>query len=405
MNKTILIVDDSPLQAIMLRRTLANAGFDVITVKSGNDALEKMKQQSIDLIISDVSMPDLDGYQLCKIIKNDKNTSSIPLILCTSLSDPENLIKGIEAGANNYITKPWDDENLRKIVDELLQNHSLFIKLSVNSEEIIFNGVKYKIATSKQDILNFLLSTYQNIHKKNAELIKLREQIEKTNTQLQIAQKEQAQILHNIFPDSVAQELIAYGAASPLRYEDATVMFIDFVGFSKATLDMNPKQLVEILSFHFERFDEIIDQHNLERIKTMGDGYMCAGGIPNPNNDHAINCAMAALDILKFIEDSADHLKSSYNIHFDVRIGIHSGPVIAGVVGKKRLAFDIWGETVNLASRMESHSLPNKINISNPTYEKIKNFFNVTPRGTVKVKNKEGIEEIDIEMYFIDSLK
>lgn len=404
MNKTILVADDSPVQAIMLRRTLSQAGFQVLMAKNGIEALETLKKQPIDLIISDVNMPKMDGYELCRIIKQDAQLCRIPLILCTTLADPMNLIKGIEVGASNYITKPWNDENLLTLIDGLLRSPS-YIKLGAeNSEEVTFNGQSYKIHTGYQEILNFLLTTYQNIHKQNQELIELREEVQKAYSQLASTQKEQEQILHNIFPEKVAQELIAYGSVEPMRYEEATVMFIDFVGFSKSTLQMNPQDLVEALGFYFEKFDELINQRQVERIKTIGDGYMCVGGIPTINTTHPIDCTLAALDILKFVQENEKDIQNRFKISWQIRIGIHTGPLVAGVVGKSRLAFDIWGETVNLASRMQTHSDPNKINISSDTYQKIKDFFICQPRGAIKIKNKEGIEELSMEMYFVDGI-
>lgn len=404
MNKTILVADDSPVQAIMLRRTLTQAGFQVHMAKNGLEALEVLKKQPIDLIISDVNMPKMDGYELCRTIKEDSLLCRIPLILCTTLADPMNLIKGIEVGASNYITKPWNDENLLILIDGLLRSPS-YIKLgNENSEEVIFNGQSYQIHTGYQEILNFLLTTYQNIHKQNQELIELREEVQKAYTKLAGTQKEQEQILHNIFPEKVAQELIAYGSVEPIRYEQATVIFIDFVGFSKSTLQMNPQDLVEALGFYFEKFDELIDKRKVERIKTIGDGYMCVGGVPTINTTHPIDCTLAALDIQQFVKESAKEIQERYHISWQVRIGIHTGPLVAGVVGKNRLAFDIWGETVNLASRMETHCDPQKINISSDTYEKIKDFFICQPRGPIKIKNKEGIEELSMDMYFVEGI-
>lgn len=404
MNKTILVADDSPVQAIMLRRTLMQAGFQVVMAKNGLEAFECLKKQPIDLIISDVNMPKMDGYELCRTIKHDAELCRIPLILCTTLADPMNLIKGIEVGASNYITKPWNEENLLTLIDGLLRSPT-YIKLNTeNSEEVTFNGQSYKIHTGYQEILNFLLTTYQNIHKQNQELIELREELQKAYSRLASTQKEQEQILYNIFPEKVAQELIAYGSAEPQRYEEATVVFIDFVGFSRSTLQMNPQDLVEALGFYFEKFDEIMNQRKVERIKTMGDGYMYVGGIPTVNTTNPIDCTLAALDIQHFVQESAKEVQSKYQIHWQVRIGIHTGSLVAGVVGKNRLAFDIWGETVNLASRMETHSDPNQINISSETYEKIKDFFICRPRGAIIVKNKGGIEELSMEMYFVEGI-
>lgn len=404
MTKTILVVDDSPVQAIMLRRVLTQAGFQVITAKNGLEALEFLKKESVNLIISDVNMPKMDGYEFCRIVKNDSQMKHIPLILCTTLADPTNLIKGIEVGADNYITRPWNEESLLQLTDELL-NAPPHADFQEQIEEVLFNGQIYKIRTSRQYILNFLLSTYQNIHKQNLELTHLREELQKAYSQLALTQKEQEQVLLNIFPESVAQELIAYGSVNPMRYEEASVLFVDFVSFSKSAIHMNPQDLVEALGFYFEKFDEIAEKRRLERIKTIGDGYMCVGGIPNSNATHAIDCALAALDIQKFVREIAPQMQSKYHVSWQVRIGIHTGSLVAGVIGKKRLAYDIWGETVNLASRMESHSESGKINISSSTYEKIKDYFTFHPRGQIKVRNKEGIEELFMNMYFIEGIK
>lgn len=403
-NHTILCADDSPVQAIMLKRTLTQAGFQVITVKNALEAFEVLKTQKIDLIITDVNMPKMDGYEFCRLVKEDANLCRIPLILCTTLSDPANLIKGIEVGANNYITKPWNDQNLLALIDDLLKV-PLHPKSNEIAEEVIFNRQHFYIQTGRQAILNFLLSTYQNIQKQNEELYQLREEVQKAYNQLALTQKEQEQILLNIFPETVAQELMAYGSVTPIRYEAASILFVDFVEFSKSTLHMDPQNLVEALNCYFEKFDEIIDKHRLERIKTIGDGYMCAGGVPKASTTHAIDCASAALEILNFVEESASSIQNQHHVSWKVRIGIHTGPLVAGVVGKKRLAYDIWGETVNLASRMESHSTPNKINISSTTYEQIRDFCVCEPRGGVKIKNKEGIEEISMPMYFLEKLK
>lgn len=403
MDKTILNADDSPMQAIMMRRTLTQAGFQVVTVKNGLEALECLKKQHIDLIISDVNMPKMDGYEFCRNVKNDPQLCQIPIILCTTLSDPNDLIKGIEVGASNYITKPWNDENLLFLVNDLLKAR-VYTKSVENAEEVVFNGQTYKINASRQDILNFLLSTYQNIFKQNLELSQLREEIQKAYSQLATTQKEQEKILLNILPETVAQELIAYGSVNPMRYDEATVIFIDFVGFSKSTLEMNPQDLVEALGYYFEKFDEIVSKRNLERIKTIGDGYLCIGGIPTPNTTHAIDCALAALDIQKFGQDTASEIEKKYHISWKIRIGIHTGPLVAGVIGKKRLAYDIWGQTVNIASRMETYSEPNKINVSAQTYAKIKDFFLFELRGAIQIQNKKGIEELSMEMYFLNGI-
>jgi adenylate cyclase len=400
--KKILIADDSPLQASLLKRILTRMQISVVATKDGVEALEMLNKQDFNLVITDVNMPRMNGYELCQSIKAGpkKNT---PVILCTTLSSPQDLIRGIEAGADNYVIKPYREDNIISVVNEFLNNP---IKTSppLTTEQVMFKGESFTIGASRQNIVNFLLATYQNVYDQNQELSQLREDLEKAIEQVKIVQKEQENVLLNIFPEKVVQELMAYGSVSPQKYDDASVMFLDFVGFTKSSKNLSPQTLVEALNFYFENFDSIIERHKLERIKTLGDGYMCAGGLPIANKTHAVNCAYAALEILEFLKNTADEFQKKFQISWKLRIGINSGPLIAGVIGKKRFAYDIWGDTVNLASRMESHCEPNKINISSSTYEKIKNSINCVSRGNVPIQNKEGIEQF-VEMYFIESIK
>jgi class 3 adenylate cyclase/CheY-like chemotaxis protein len=399
----ILIVDDSPLQAIVLRRILVQAGFPTITAKDGIEALECLKKNNVSLIISDINMPNMDGFELCKQVKTNEKLRQIPVILCTTLTDPEDLIHGIEVEADNYITRPYNSESLLRVIQDLL-NAPLRPVIRQEAEDVEIEGRRYSIRASRQHILNFLLTTYRNILQQNKELVLLREEIQKAYLQLKTAQKEQEQLLLNIFPESVANELIAYGSVTPLRFDDVSVMFIDFVGFSKSARKLSPRDLIQTLEYFFDKFDEIIDHHHLERIKTMGDGYMCVGGLPVQNKTHAIDCIRAALHIQKFVQDSFPVMQEKYGIEWQARIGINSGPVVAGVVGKKRFAYDVWGDTVNLASRMESHCEAGRVNVSKSTYEKTSDYFTFLSRGTVAVRNKEGIEFFE-DMYFVQGPK
>lgn len=403
LHRTILVVEDSPVQAIVLRRALTHAGYQVVIAKDGAEGLEIVKRQNIDLIISDINMPRMNGFELCRNIKSDMILRKIPVILSTALSSPTDLIVGIEVGADNYIPHPWNENQLLNIIEELLKAPTRQ-QTTAETEVVILRGKEYHINTSRQYILNFLLSTYENIHQQNSELNSLKDEIQKAYKKLESVQKEQEEILYNIFPEAVAQELMAYGSVTARRYEEATVMFLDFVGFTKSSRDLNPQALVEALGVYFEKFDSIIEMHRIERIKTIGDGYMCVCGVPEAVPDHPVYAIRAALHIMDFMYFGATEMQQKYGLDWKIRIGIHSGPVVAGVIGKKRPAYDIWGDTVNLASRMESHSEKNKINISKATYEAVKDVFKITPRGKIPVKNKEGIE-MELDMYFVDGLK
>ena len=397
--KTILVVDDSPLQTIILRNILIGIGFRITTAKDGIEALEHLKKAQFDLVISDISMPRMDGYQLCRFIKEAEEFSHIPVILCTSLSSPHDLMQGLEVGADNYIVRPYNPDILLPIIHVLLAT-PLMREKEITKEEVVFCDKKYVIGASRQHILDFLLSTYQNVQQQNQELLRLRQEIEKAYAQLKGIQKEQERLLLNIFPESVAQELQAYGSVTPTRYEAATVMFIDFIGFTKYSKTMPPADLVQMLGFYFENFDAIIERHKLERIKTVGDGYMCAGGLPVSNQTHASDCILAALEIHRFMRSVEQEVEQKYHARWSIRMGINTGPLVAGVVGKKRFAYDIWGDTVNVASRLESNCEKDRINVGATTRELTKGFFKFEPRGSIPVRNKEGLEQM-LEMYYV----
>ncbi|WP_373522537.1 adenylate/guanylate cyclase domain-containing protein [Aquiflexum sp.] len=211
---------------------------------------------------------------------------------------------------------------------------------------------------------------------------------------IQKEKKRSETLLLNILPSETAKELKLNGKVEAVKSNFVTVMFTDFVNFSKQSELIEPEKLVKGIDFYFKAFDEIITKHGLEKIKTIGDSYMCASGLPTPNKDHALNMVKAAKEMVAFVE----RVKKLNNQlpHFEMRLGIHSGPVIAGIVGIKKWQYDIWGNTVNIASRMESASKPGKINISETTYQEIKDHFPCEFRGEIQVKNGGSFK-----MYFL----
>jgi adenylate cyclase len=204
-------------------------------------------------------------------------------------------------------------------------------------------------------------------------------------------------LLLNILPEETAKELETQGHAQTRYYENVSVLFTDFKGFSSIAGKLTPQELVAELNEYFVAFDEIVERHGLEKIKTIGDAYMCAGGIPVPNETHPLNALEAALEMQEFMAARNAVLQSKGLHGWELRIGIHTGPIVAGVVGKKKYAYDIWGDTVNIASRMESNGEPGKVNISSSTYQQIKDKYQCLYRGKISAKN---IGEVD--MYFVD---
>lgn len=232
---------------------------------------------------------------------------------------------------------------------------------------------------------------------KNEQLIRdqniiLEREVENRTHQLQLEMQKSEDLLLNILPQEVAEELKSKGAAEARLYNHVSVLFTDFVNFTGIGVNLSPTELVNEIHYCFKTFDDITGKYGLEKIKTIGDAYLAVCGMPIVDPDHAIKVTNAAIDIRNFI-----HEYRQQGGMFEIRIGIHSGPVVAGIVGVKKFAYDIWGDTVNTAARMEQNSVNGKINISAYTYELIKDKFNCTYRGKIKAKNKG-----EIDMYFVD---
>jgi class 3 adenylate cyclase len=224
--------------------------------------------------------------------------------------------------------------------------------------------------------------------------------IEKQSGELRSDKEKIDKLLLNILPQPVAEELKDRGSVKPVFYKSATIVFTDFVGFTRITEKLTPDQLVQELDYVFSRFDRVMDKYGLEKLKTIGDCYMYAGGVPVVNNTHAIDAVLGALEIQFFIEQLNKEKAHSGSPVYEIRIGVNTGPLMAGVVGKKKFVYDVWGDAVNLASRMESSGEKGKVNISESTYLRIKDFFETEARGQVMAKNKGAVH-----MYFVKRIK
>jgi len=205
--------------------------------------------------------------------------------------------------------------------------------------------------------------------------------------------KRSDELLLNILPAKIAEELKTTGKAEARYFEPVTVIFTDFVDFTRAAEKMTPKELIAELDFCFKTFDSIVGKHNIEKIKTAGDAYIAVSGLPTANKDHALNMVNAALEIRQFM---LQRMQDPGTTTFGIRLGIHSGNVVAGIVGVKKFAYDIWGDSVNTAARMEQNSEPGKINISQTTYDLVKDHFECVYRGEIDAKNKGSMN-----MYFV----
>lgn len=223
--------------------------------------------------------------------------------------------------------------------------------------------------------------------------------IKKTNVIIEAERNRSEGLLLNILPEETALELKQSGKVKAKKFESVTILFTDFEGFTNYAENLLPEVLVKTVDFYYSKFDEIIEKYGLEKIKTVGDSYMCAGGLPFPTKDHSYKMILAALDILDFVNVSKESATKD-QVKLNIRIGINTGPVVAGVVGTRKFAYDIWGDAVNVASRMESNSEPGRINISENLYRLVKDDFDCEYRGVIQVKNRG-----EMKMYFVNGLK
>lgn len=340
----ILIVDDVPVNLQALESILKTRGFTVEKATSGEQALAIVEKAPPDLILLDVMMPKMNGYEVCQHLQSNPETAKIPVIFLTGRNDSYSIIKGFSAGALDYIVKPF---------------HAPELLARINT---------------------------------HLELKKSRDVILQMNTLLDAEKQRAENLLLNILPNSIAKRLQSGERSIAEKFEDATVLFADIINFTPLSEQYSAEEIVNMLNHIFSSFDALADKYGVEKIKTMGDSYMAACGIPLQRDDHATAAAEMALEILTVLES----YNTTAKVPLSIRIGMHCGPVIAGVIGEKKFIYDLWGDTVNTASRMESHSESGKIHVSEAMYNKLQHTFRLEDRGMIDVKGK-GI----MKTYFL----
>ncbi len=259
----------------------------------------------------------------------------------------------------------------------------------------IYSFVQWRISALKKQQKKL----EQIVTDRTAEVVAQKDELAKQNVTITKEKKRSDELLLNILPSETAEELKQYGSAKAKNYDTVTVLFTDFKGFSHHAEKLTPEELVAKLDHCFKAFDRIMGEYNIEKIKTIGDAYMAAAGLPKTNTSNPVDAVRAGLKIRDFMLMYKEECKSKGQEPFEIRIGIHTGPVVAGIVGIKKFAYDIWGDAVNLASRMESSGEVGKVNISQSTFEHLKDRkeFSFVSRGMIKAKNKG-----EVEMYFVE---
>ncbi|MEG4801958.1 adenylate/guanylate cyclase domain-containing protein [Microcoleus sp. ARI1-B5] len=522
----ILVVDDTPDNLRLLIRILQKKGYKVRPVTNGFSALDAIQSSAPDLILLDIMMPDINGYELCKKLKLQPQFREIPIIFISALEEGIDKAQAFEVGGADYITKPFQlkevlarvsnqltvrslqmqlQEKNQKLTDQNVQLHqeiaerrqvemetrllleatqaisksedfesaidvilglicqtiewnlgeawipssdgvlrcakgryvsdSSFAQFQKASWQLTFPpgaGLPGRIWQSQQfewiedvstapeqvflrseiavnvglkaafglpivadkQVLAVLIFYRQKVLEAQPRLLELVNAVatqlgsliqrKQAEAALKLQQEQTEKLLLNILPKPIAERLQKEQKLIAEHFDEVTVLFADLVGFTEFSAHKSPTQLVEILNAIFSEFDRLSELHGLEKIKTIGDAYMVVGGLPTSRQDHSEAIALLALEMQAALRNFNVKIGES----FELRIGIHSGSVVAGIIGISKFSYDLWGDTVNVASRMESNGLPGKIQVTAPTYERLKEQFIFEERGKIAVKGK-----------------
>jgi class 3 adenylate cyclase len=330
----VLVVDDNASNRDLLTRRLIREGYRVTAAEGGLAALALMAAESFDLVLLDLMMPGMSGFEVLCRLKADASTRHIPVIMISALDELDSTVRCIEAGAEDYMPKPFNPVLLRARIGASLEKKRLLDELRVEKER-------------------------------------------------------SEALLLNILPRTIIERMRRGETVIADRIPEAIVLFSDLVDFTSLSSALSPEETVRLLGLLFSQFDDLAVRHGLETIKTIGDGYMVTGGILEQRPNSATAVAEMALSMLEIVERAG----RSIDDKLQLRIGIHSGgPIVAGVLGTHKIAYDVWGDTVNTAKRMETYGLPGRVHVSAATRRLLGDAFRFEPRGLLDVKGKGSME-------------
>ena len=332
----ILVVDDNAANRDVLERRLTREGHAVITAADGAQALRLMGEHEFDLVLLDLIMPEIGGFDVLTRLKSDASTRHIPVIVISALDELDSIVRCIEAGAEDYLSKPFDPILLRSRINSSLEKKWL------------------------------------------------RDREKKFVADLETEKRKSEALLLNILPPSIVKRMRDGEHRIADQVHEATILFCDLAGFTALSGTMPAERVLDFLGDIFTQFDALAAEAGVEKIKTIGDAYMAAAGIPEPQADHAQRIARLAPRMMRAVRDVA----GATGLNLEARIGIHTGPIVAGVIGTHKFAYDVWGDSVNTASRMESHSVNGRIHLTEATRQALGDGFAVEPRGVIEVKGK-----------------
>ncbi|HVY70414.1 MAG TPA: adenylate/guanylate cyclase domain-containing protein, partial [Verrucomicrobiae bacterium] len=334
----LLAANDTPASNALIGMLEQN-GHAMSVARTGTQALELVYTGGFDLILLELDLPEMNGFQILEYLKGDMVWRNIPAIMISPSHDPASLVRSFELGADDFLSSPFDP---------------VLLLARVNS----------------------------SIEKR-----RLREKEQSYIDQIQAEQARSERLLLNILPAPIADRLKHGEDTIVDSFTEVTVLFADLVGFTQLSTRLTKEELVQSLNEIFSAFDRLAERHGLEKIKTIGDAYMVAGGLPQPRPDHAEAIAEMAMDM----QNEIARYNAARGTQLSIRVGINTGPVVAGIIGKYKFIYDLWGDTVNTASRMESHGFPGTIQVTAVTHEKLRDKYRFADRGSVEVKGKGGM--------------
>ena len=333
---SLLVVDDNESNRDMLSRRLERLGYTVATAEHGRAALERLAAETFDLLLLDVQMPELDGFQVLQRLQADQRLRHLPVIVLSASDEVESAVRCIQLGAEDYLPKPFDPVLLRARISASLEKK------------------------------------------------RLRDREERYRQQIEAEKRRADELLHVILPAEIVAELKVNDSVPPRRHEHVAVLFCDIVGFTSYCDGREPHEVIPDLQRLVEAYEEIALRHGLQKIKTIGDSFMAAAGLLRSLEAPVEQCVRTGLEMIV----AARALEAGW----DVRVGIHVGPVIAGILGQRQYLFDLFGDTVNTAARMESYGLPGSVTLSDAAWREIADRSRGEPLGRVNVKGKGELE-------------
>jgi len=360
---------------------LSVQGYDVHRAVGEKAILNQACADLPDLIL--LQIHELTGVEarLCEVLKKRPQTRSIPIVIIGHDQDPQRRLRAFEAGAVDYISDAiWLEEMVARVKAQVAA-YRLQRRLRLQAQRAVSAGSATNLLA---DLQRALRRQAQLLKSQNQQLQQEMQEREQAQKALRLEQQKSEQLLLNILPKAIVDKLKQLQGSLAERFDDVTILFADIVNFTPLAARISPLDLVNWLNQIFSEFDRLAERHGLEKIKTIGDAYMVVGGLPLPRQDHP----QAVLEMALAMQDVAQRLTRQDGLDFQLRIGINTGAVVAGVIGIKKFSYDLWGDAVNIASRMEAQGEPGMIQVTEATYQRLRSHYHFEPMGQVLVKGR-----------------